>query len=79
MTDTLFPGTPDFNGAFPKLSRRLRLGIVGGGRVSGMQAMAARMTDYWDIVAGALSSDPEKSKRLGAQGLFTERTMLWIV
>ena len=44
----------DFDGAFPRLNRRLRLGVVGGGRVSAMQAMAARLSDRWDIAAGAL-------------------------
>ena len=52
----------DENGPFPKLSRRLRLGVVGGGRISGMQAMAARLTDRWEVVAGAFSSDPQRAK-----------------
>ncbi len=47
--------------ALPRLNRRLRLGIVGGGRIAATQAMAARMTGYFDIVAGALSSDPESA------------------
>ncbi|MEM7044238.1 MAG: Gfo/Idh/MocA family oxidoreductase [Pseudomonadota bacterium] len=55
-----------FDGPFPQLSRRLRLGIVGGGRISQTQAMAARMTDRWEVVAGALSSNPEKAKARGA-------------
>ena len=52
----------DFDGAFPRLNRRLRLGVVGGGRVSAMQAMAARLSDRWDIVAGAFSSDAARAK-----------------
>ena len=44
MTDRLLPETIDFTGPFPRLSRRLRLGIVGGGRVSELQATAARLT-----------------------------------
>ena len=59
----LLPETLDFDGPFPRLSRRLRLGVVGGGRVSVMQATAARLTDRWDIVAGALSSDAERANR----------------
>ena len=39
------------------MSRRLRLGIVGGGRIAKTQAMAAQMTGRWDVVAGALSSN----------------------
>lgn len=63
----LIPERFDFNGAFPSQSRRLRLGIVGGGRIAATQAMAARMTDRWDVVAGALSSDPEQSKLRGQE------------
>ena len=40
----LLPGDIDPDGAFPTLSRRLRLGVVGGGRIAGMQAAAARLT-----------------------------------
>ena len=62
MTERLLPSTLDFDGPFPKLSRRLRLGIVGGGRIAATQAMAARMSNHWDVVAGALSSDPQKAQ-----------------
>ena len=58
----------DFEGPFPEQRRRLRLGVVGGGRIAQTQAMAARMTGRWDVVAGALSSDPMRSK---------ERANLW--
>ena len=58
----LLPDQINFEGPFPKLSRRLRLGVVGGGRVSAMQAMAARLSDRWDIVAGAFSSDADRAK-----------------
>ena len=61
MTPNLLPETIDFCGPFPRLSRRLRLGIVGGGRIAATQAMAARMSGYWDIAAGALSSNPAKA------------------
>jgi hypothetical protein len=49
------------------LGRRLRLGVVGGGTASfigGMHRMAARMDDRYEIVAGVLSSNPEKSLEL---------------
>ena len=52
----ILPTSFDFDGPFPSQTRRLRLGVVGGGRISQTQAMAARMTDRWDIVAGAFSS-----------------------
>jgi hypothetical protein len=43
------------------LGRRLRLGFVGGGRggqVGAWHASGARLSSHWDIVAGALSTDP---------------------
>jgi predicted dehydrogenase len=45
----------------PPLGRRLRLGFVGGGRggqVGAWHAAGARLSGHWDIVAGALSTDP---------------------
>lgn len=65
MTDKLLPTGLSFDGTFPQLSRRLRIGIVGGGRIAATQAMAARLSNYWEVVAGALSSDPERSKARG--------------
>ena len=67
MTEKLLPSDIDFDGPFPRLSRRLRLGVVGGGRIAATQAMAARLSDRWDVVAGALSSDPEKSRQRAAE------------
>ena len=67
MTDRLLPTDLDFEGAFPHLSRRLRIGIVGGGRIAVIQAMAARLSDRWEVAAGALSSDPQLAKTRGAQ------------
>ena len=46
----------DFDSAYPRLSRRLRLGVVGGGRISATQATAARLTDRSDS-AFAMSSN----------------------
>ena len=48
-------------------ARRLRLGMVGGGRgafIGGVHRMAARLDDRWTLVAGALSSDPERAARV---------------
>lgn len=67
MTEKLISANADLGGAFPRLSRRLRLGIVGGGRIAGTQAAAARMTGRWDVVAGALSSDAQKAVERGAE------------
>ena len=62
----------DIDGPFPRLSRRLRLGVVGGGRISAMQAMAARLSGHWDIVAGAFSSDPARAKAAASQWLLPD-------
>jgi predicted dehydrogenase len=72
MTEKILPDQIDFNGPFPRLSRRLRLGVVGGGRISQTQAMAARLSDRWEVVAGALSSDAERAKARGADWYFDE-------
>jgi predicted dehydrogenase len=55
--------------ANPKASdatkRRLRLGMVGGGPgafIGSVHRIAARMDDRFELVAGALSSDPAKSR-----------------
>ena len=49
--------------------RRIRLGMVGGGRdafIGGVHRIAARLDDRFELVAGALSSTPEKSQASGA-------------
>ncbi|MBF9234125.1 Gfo/Idh/MocA family protein [Microvirga alba] len=53
------------------IKRRLRLGMVGGGRgafIGAVHRIAARLDDRWELVAGALSSDPERA-RLSGQDL----------
>lgn len=43
---------------------RLKLGMVGGGQgafIGGVHRIAARLDGHWDLVAGALSSDPERA------------------
>ena len=67
QSGSLLPANLDFHGPFPPLSRRLRLGIVGGGRISVTQAQAARLCDYWEVTAGALSSDPAQSFQRGRE------------
>ena len=61
-----------------KLGRRLRLGMVGGGRgafIGAVHRIAARLDDRWEFVAGALSSDPERSRLSGEDLLLSpERT-----
>jgi predicted dehydrogenase len=45
--------------------RRLRLGMVGGGRgafIGAVHRIAARLDDRYELVAGALSSDPDRAR-----------------
>ena len=47
---------------------RIRLGMVGGGTgafIGAVHRIAARLDDHFDLVAGALSSTPEKSAESG--------------
>ncbi len=47
-------------------NRRLRLGMVGGGPggfIGAVHRLAARIDDRFELVAAALSSDPEKSRK----------------
>ena len=49
--------------------RRLRLGMVGGGEgafIGAVHRIAARLDDHYELVAGALSSESERSRRSGA-------------
>ena len=50
--------------------KRIRLGMVGGGAgafIGGVHRMAARLDDHFELVAGALSSTPEKARVSGAE------------
>jgi predicted dehydrogenase len=58
----------DDNPVVEMLGRRLRLAVIGGGPGSFIGAMhraAARIDDRYELVAGALSSDPERSVEAG--------------
>lgn len=59
-------------------SPRIRLGMVGGGAgafIGAVHRIAARIDDQFDLVAGALSSTPEKAMASGADlGLDPSRT-----
>jgi len=51
------------------MSTPLRLGMVGGGRgafIGGVHRLCARMDGQYELVAGALSSDPKRAKESGA-------------
>ena len=56
--------------AVKKQSQRIRLGMVGGGSdafIGGVHRIAARMDDRFELVAGALSSTPERSRKSGEE------------
>jgi predicted dehydrogenase len=49
--------------------RRLRLGMVGGGEgafIGAVHRIAARLDDHFELVAGALSAEPQRAARSGA-------------
>ncbi|EAU41037.1 putative oxidoreductase protein [Fulvimarina pelagi HTCC2506] len=53
-----------------KRGRRIRLGMVGGGQgafIGAVHRLAARIDDRFELVAGALSSTPEKAKASAAE------------
>lgn len=65
------------NPVITTLGRKLRLAVIGGGPGSFIGAMhrhAAALDDRYELVAAALSSDPEKSVRAGRElGVAPER------
>ncbi len=60
-----------------KVGRRIRLALVGGGPgsfIGEVHRIAARLDGHYDIVAGALASDPERSRRTALElGIAAER------
>jgi len=67
----------ELNPVIATLGRRLRLAVIGGGPgsfIGAMHRQAARLDDRYEIVAGVLSSDIEKSKKAGVEiGLPADR------
>ena len=50
------------------MADRIRLGMVGGGNdafIGAVHRIASRIDDHFELVAGALSSTPEKSRASG--------------
>jgi predicted dehydrogenase len=63
------------NSHFPRPTRRLRLGVVGGGQgsfIGKIHARGARVSNRWDVVAGALSSRPDVALQSGREWLLDE-------
>jgi predicted dehydrogenase len=65
------------NPVISMLGRRLRLAVVGGGPgsfIGAMHRQAARLDDRYELVAGVLSSDAQRSRRAAAElGIAPER------
>jgi predicted dehydrogenase len=58
------------SGRSEKFSGRIRLGMVGGGQgafIGAVHRIAARLDDQYELVAGALSADPQKAKASGVE------------
>ncbi|OIQ32511.1 MAG: oxidoreductase [Alphaproteobacteria bacterium MedPE-SWcel] len=57
---------------------RLKLGMVGGGQgafIGGVHRIASRLDDKWELVAGALSSDPDRAQASAAElGIAADRS-----
>jgi predicted dehydrogenase len=67
--------TSDPSRSFPPPSRHLRLGFVGGGQgafIGAVHANGARLSGRWQIVAGALSSDPARARASGREWLLAD-------
>jgi predicted dehydrogenase len=61
------------------MNRKLRMGMVGGGRgafIGSVHRMAAALDGKIELVAGAFSSDPEKS-RLSGQDLYLDPSRVY--
>lgn len=67
----------ELNPVISMLNRRLRLAVIGGGPgsfIGAMHRQAARLDNRYELVAGALSSNPERSQAAGrALGLPVDR------
>jgi predicted dehydrogenase len=65
------------NPVISMLGRRLRLAVIGGGPgsfIGAMHRQAARLDDRYELVAGVLSSNPERARKAGAEiGLPADR------
>jgi len=68
----------ELNPVIATLGRRLRLAVIGGGPgsfIGAMHRQAARLDDRYKLVAGVLSSNPERARQAGLEiGLAPERT-----
>lgn len=60
--------------SYPPAARRLRLGIAGGGRglVGQWHWAGVRLSNRWDLVAGALSANPDIARNSGRDWMLDE-------
>ena len=61
------PNVRETTTAGPIPARRLRLGVVGGGRIAPVHAAAAHGSGAWEVAAGVLSREREVNRRKGAE------------
>jgi predicted dehydrogenase len=62
------------------MARKLRLGMVGGGQgafIGAVHRIAARLDDRFDLVAGALSSDPQRAQASAAEAGIARSYVDW--
>ena len=62
------------------MNRKIRFGMVGGGRgafIGGVHRIAAAIDQQCELVCGAFSSDPERSKASGADLFLPAVALLW--
>ena len=64
------------------MNRKLKMGMVGGGRgafIGGVHRRAANLDGQIELVAGAFSSDPKKSKAFRKGFLSFSFQSLWLI
>ena len=64
------------------MNRKLKMGMVGGGRgafIGGVHRRAANLDGQIELVAGAFSSDPKKSKLSGKDFYIDPSRDIWFV
>jgi len=73
----------DLNPVITILGRRLRLAVIGGGPgsfIGAMHRQAARLDDRYEIVAGVLSSNPDRARSAGKSiGLADDRVYINVI
>ena len=69
MPEPILLGDFNASGPFPRQSRRLRLGLVGGGGIAKVHNWAAHLSQRWRLVAAAPSSNIDKVRQASADAV----------